>query len=112
LGVIALWSTTIGQLIVLNRRLHATVERGPKTHATYTWLSIAAPIFLVETFYQLLTFSDVIVIKQFCPPEQVAIYYASAKTLALVAFIYFSVAQTLAHKFAEYHVAGDRKRLA
>jgi O-antigen/teichoic acid export membrane protein len=112
LGVVALWSTTVGQLFVLNRRLRRTVERGPKAHATRTWLALAAPIFLVETFYQLLTFSDVIVIKQFCPPEQVAIYYASAKTLALVAFIYFSVAQTLAHKFAEYHVAGDRKRLA
>jgi O-antigen/teichoic acid export membrane protein len=111
IGVIALWSVTIGQVVVLNRRLRTRVERGPKSFAAQTWLSLAAPIFLVETFYQLLTFSDVIVIKQFCPPEQVAIYYASAKTLALVAFIYFSVAQTLAHKFSEYHVGGDRRRL-
>jgi O-antigen/teichoic acid export membrane protein len=111
IGVIALWSVTIGQVIVLNRRLGTQVQHGPKTYASRTWLALAAPIFLVEGFYQLLTFSDVIVIKQFCPPEQVAIYYASAKTLALVAFIYFSVAQTLAHKFAEYHVGGDRKRL-
>jgi O-antigen/teichoic acid export membrane protein len=112
IGVIALWSVTIGQIVVLNRRLRTRVDRGPKSYTVHTWLAIAAPIFLVEGFYQLLTFSDVIVIKQFCPPEQVAIYYASAKTLALVAFIYFSVAQTLAHKFAEYHVGGDRKRLA
>jgi O-antigen/teichoic acid export membrane protein len=112
LGAIALWSTTIGQFAVLNRRLRTKVESGPKTYATRAWFSIAAPIFLVETFYQLLTFSDVIVLKQFVPPDQVAIYYASAKTLALVAFIYFSVAQTIAHKFAEYHVAGDRRRLA
>ena len=67
---------------------------------------------MVEAFYLLLTYSDVIVLQQFRPPDEVAIYYAAAKTLALVAFIYFSVAQTLAHKFAEYHVAGDRKRLA
>jgi O-antigen/teichoic acid export membrane protein len=112
LGVVALWSTTLGQLVALNRRLRTKVDRGPKAHATGTWLAIAAPIFMVETFYQLLTFSDVIVLKQFVPPDQVAIYYASAKTLALVAFIYFSVAQTIAHKFSEYHVGGDRKRLA
>jgi O-antigen/teichoic acid export membrane protein len=52
------------------------------------------------------------VLQQFRPPNEVAIYYAAAKSMALVAFIYFSVAQTLAHKFAEYHVAGDRQRLA
>ena len=53
-----------------------------------------------------------IVLTQFRPPDEVAVYYAAAKTLALVAFIYFAVAQTVAHKFSEYHVAGDRKRLA
>ena len=49
---------------------------------------------------------------QFRPADEVAIYYAAAKTLAMVAFIYYSVAQTIAHKFAEYHVTGDHKRLA
>ena len=53
-----------------------------------------------------------IVLQLYRPPNEVGIYYAASKTMALVAFIYFSVAQTLAHKFAEYHVAGDRARLA
>jgi O-antigen/teichoic acid export membrane protein len=110
-AVIALWSVTIGQLIVLNRRLVTAVAAGPKAYAVRSWLATSTPIFVVEAFYLLLTYSDVIVLQQFCPPNEVAIYYASAKTLALVAFIYFSVAQTFAHKFAEYHVAGDRKRL-
>jgi O-antigen/teichoic acid export membrane protein len=52
------------------------------------------------------------VLQQFRPPNEVGIYYAAAKSMALIAFIYFSVAQTLAHKFAEYHVTGERKRLA
>ena len=112
IGLIALWSVIIGQYLVLNRRLRTTIARGAKAYAVRTWLSTSAPIFLVEGFYLLLTYTDVIVLKQFRPPDEVAIYYASAKTLALVAFIYFSVAQTLAHKFAEYHVGGDRKRLA
>ena len=65
-----------------------------------------------KAFIVLLTYSDVIVLQQFRPPQEVAIYYAAAKTMALVAFIYFSVAQTVAHKFAEYHITGDHKRLA
>jgi O-antigen/teichoic acid export membrane protein len=69
------------------------------------------PISLVEGFYVLLTYCDVIILAQFRPPGEVAIYYAAAKTLAMVAFIYFSVAQTVAHKFSEYDVAGDRAGL-
>ena len=88
------------------------VAPGPKAYAPRDWLTTSTPISLVEGFYVLLTYSDVIILTQFRPPQEVAVYYAAAKTLALVAFIYFAVAQTVAHKFSEYHVAGDRKRLA
>jgi O-antigen/teichoic acid export membrane protein len=99
--------------LVLYRRLAKNaVTKGSRSYAVPTWLATAAPIFVVEAFYLLLTYSDVIVVKQFRPPDEVAIYYAAAKTLSLVAFIYFSVAQTIAHKFAEYYVVGDRVRLA
>jgi O-antigen/teichoic acid export membrane protein len=108
----ALWGVTIGQSLVLNRRLASKVAPGPRAYAVGTWLATAAPIFVVEAFYLLLTYSDVIVLQQFRPADEVAVYYAAAKSMALVAFIYFSVAQTLAHKFAEYDVAGDRRRLA
>lgn len=111
IGIAALWSVTLGQLVVLDRRLAHAVPKGPKAYAVRAWLAVSAPIFVVEAFYLLLTYSDVIVLKQFRPPDEVAIYYAAAKTLSLVAFIYFSVAQTIAHKFAGYHVSGDRKGL-
>jgi O-antigen/teichoic acid export membrane protein len=110
--VIALWSCTLGQLVVVKWRLARLVESGPRAYAARTWLKTSMPISLVEGFFYLLAYSDVIVLTQFRPPDDVAVYYAAVKTLALVAFIHFAVAQTVAHKFAEYHVAGDRKRLA
>ena len=110
--LVTIWGCSIGQWLVLNRRLAAAVVSGPKSYAPRAWLSTSAPISLVEGFYVLLTYADVIILTQFRPPQEVAVYYAAAKTLALVAFIYFAVAQTVAHKFSEYHVAGDRKRLA
>ena len=113
IGIAALWGVTLGQGVVLYRRLkRKETMQGARAYAVPAWLATAAPIFVVEAFYLLLSYSDVIVVKQFRPPDEVAIYYAAAKTLALVAFIYFSVAQTIAHKFAEYWVAGDRARLA
>ena len=106
------WAVTLGQSVVLNRRLTKVVEPGPKAYAVRAWLATSSPIFVVEAFFLLLTYADVLVLQLYRPPNEVGIYYAASKTMALVAFIYFSVAQTLAHKFAEYHVAGDRKRLA
>jgi O-antigen/teichoic acid export membrane protein len=111
-AVIATWTTAFIQLVMLDRRLRGAVTPGPKSHEAGTWLLTAIPIFMVEGFYFLLTYTDVLVLQQFRSPEEVAIYYAAAKTLALVAFVHYSVVAATAHKFAEYHVRGDRARLA
>ena len=110
--VIVLWICTIGQHVVLNRRLAAVVARGPKAYAAGTWLKTSTPISIVEGFFYLLAYTDVIVLSLMRPPNEVAVYYAAAKTMTLVAFIHFAVTQTVAHKFSEYDVGGDRGRLA
>src|SRR5205085_2262340 len=101
-----------GQLVMLRRWLKRQVEPGPNAYEVRTWLSTSVPIFMVEGFYFLLTYTDVLVLQHFRPPEEIASYYAATKTLALVAFVYFSVAAATAHKFTEYHVSGDREKLA
>jgi O-antigen/teichoic acid export membrane protein len=111
-AVVATWLNAILQLVMLDRRLHTKVARGPKAYAVRTWFKTAIPIFMVGSFYLLLTYADILVLQQFRPPDEVAVYYAAAKTLALVAFVNFSVAAAATHKFTEYHMAGDRKRLA
>jgi O-antigen/teichoic acid export membrane protein len=67
---------------------------------------------MVGSFFLLLTYVDILLLEHFRTPDEVAVYYAAAKTLALVAFVNFSVAAAATHKFTEYHVAGDRARLA
>jgi O-antigen/teichoic acid export membrane protein len=111
LACVAVWLPALGQSIVLNRRLRSRVERGPKSYDIRLWLSVAMPILMAESFYLLLAYTDVLMLQQFRPPEDVAVYFAAAKTLALVAFIYFSVAATAAHRFSGYHAAGDHAGL-
>jgi O-antigen/teichoic acid export membrane protein len=108
----ATWLTAILQLFVLDRRLRDRVEPGPKVYEPKMWLATSLPIFLVESFYLLLTYTDVLMLKAYRSPEEIAVYYAAAKTLALVAFVNFSVSAAVAHRFTEYHVAGDRERLS
>jgi O-antigen/teichoic acid export membrane protein len=111
-AVIATWATALLQLVPLGRRLDRTAAPAPKAYEPATWFMTSIPIFMVEGFYFLLTYTDVLVLQQFRSPEDVALYYAAAKTLALVTFVHYSVAAATAHKFTEYHVRGDRAKLA
>jgi O-antigen/teichoic acid export membrane protein len=111
-AAVSIWLPTIGQFLVLNRRLAAQIAPGPRALAIRYWLVTSAPILLAEGFYLLLTYADILVLQQFRPPDEVAVYYAAAKTLALVSFIYYAISATSAHRFSVYHVAGDRAGLS
>ncbi len=106
------WGVTLGQMLVLDRRLKHKVAKGRRRYAVKTWLATSLPIFVVEGFYLLLTYVDILALEHFRSPDEVAVYYAAARLLAVVAFVYFAIAGATTHKFTEYHVAGDKKRLS
>jgi O-antigen/teichoic acid export membrane protein len=108
----ATWTTALLQLVLLHRCLAERIPAGPRRYDFSRWMKTSAPIFAVWAFYMLLTYTDVLVLRQFRPPEEVAHYYAAAKTLALVTFIHFSVSAAVAHRFSAHHIAGDTKALA
>jgi O-antigen/teichoic acid export membrane protein len=107
----AVWIAMIGQMIVLNRRLRAHVEPGPKSYDIRGWLKVSLPIMMVEGFYLLLSYTDVLVLQQYRSSEEVGVYFAVVKTLALVSFIHYAMSATTAHRFSEYHASGDKERL-
>jgi O-antigen/teichoic acid export membrane protein len=111
LAVAIYLATTAGQSLILARKLGTEIPPGPRCYDFAFWLATALPLFLVEGFYFLLSYTDVLVLDFFVGPEDVAVYYAATKTLAIVAFVYFSVSAATAHRFSEYHVSGARERL-
>jgi O-antigen/teichoic acid export membrane protein len=108
----AVWIATAGQMVVLNRRLGGHIEPGPTAYDFRGWLAVSLPILLVESFYLLLSYTDVLVLQQFRSSEEVGVYFAVVKTLALVSFIHYAMSATTAHRFAEYHATGDSERLS
>ena len=108
----AVWIAMTGQMVVLNRKLADHIEPGPKAYDVGGWLAVSLPILLVESFYLLLSYTDVLVLQQFRPSEEVGVYFAVVKTLALVSFIHYAMSATTAHRFAEYHASGDKARLS
>ncbi|MCC6779975.1 MAG: lipopolysaccharide biosynthesis protein [Hyphomicrobiales bacterium] len=111
-AAVSLWLPTLVQLVVVDRRLAGWIDKGPRQYAFREWFATSLPILMVEGFYALLAYTDVLVLQQFRPPDEVAVYYAAAKTLALVAFIHYSIAAATAHRFSSYHISGDRAGLA
>jgi O-antigen/teichoic acid export membrane protein len=109
---IALWLTGFGQMLMLNRNLAATQRPGKRKYEVRRWIEIAWPMLVIDIFLMMLLYVDVIVLKHFRPAEEVAVYFAAGKTLALVSFVHFAVAAATAHRYTEYHAAGDREKLA
>jgi O-antigen/teichoic acid export membrane protein len=108
----AFWVVVVVQMVLLDRRLGQTVVPGARRYERLYWLKTALPLFVVDSFFILLTYVDTLVLQAFFGPADIAVYYAATKTLALVNFIYFAVSAASAHRFSEYHVAGEHEKLA
>jgi O-antigen/teichoic acid export membrane protein len=107
----AIWITSVLQSILLELRLRRKVSRVERAYDWKSWIVTSLPIFLVEGFYMLLTNTDVLVVSIYEPPDQVGIYFATVKILALVNFVPFAVTAAAAHKYAEYGASGDKAKL-
>jgi len=110
-AVVATYLTTIWQLLGVTGRIDRQVPPGPRTVHFRAWFAVSLPIFLVESFFFLLTNADVLMVGLFMRPDDVAVYFATVKTLALVHFVYFAVKAGVAQRYAAY-THGDPDKLA
>jgi len=110
-SVLATYTTTLLQLFMVNRGLAETYPSGPRRSELRQWITVALPIFLVEGFFFLLTNADVLMVGFFRPPNEVGIYFATVKVLALVHFVFFAVKAGASQQFAAYTEPDDRPAL-
>ncbi len=108
--VIATYIASLWQFYLVASRLRKSVPKGPSKFMPTQWLAITMPIFLIEGFYNLLTNVDILFVSSYMEPDKVAIYFAAAKTLALVHFVYFAVKAAAAHRFSIYRTSGNQER--
>ncbi len=108
----ATWFTAVAQLLMLRGRTREQIDPGPREYHAMEWIRISVPILFVEGFFILLTSTDVVILGQLVSPDQVAVYFAAAKTLALVHFVHYSVRVATAHRFSKLYHSGDTAGLA
>ncbi len=110
-AILATYVTTIAQLIGVTAHVDGNIPAGPRRIHLRSWIAVSLPIFLVESFFFILTNADVLMVGAYMRPEDVAVYFATVKTLALVHFVYFAVKAGVAQRYAQF-THGDVGRLA
>ena len=111
-SIAATYATTVVQLVGITAKIDAKVPAGPARMHLGLWLAVSLPIFLVEGFFFLLTNADVLMVGFYLPPSDVAVYFATVKTLALVHFVYFAVKAGVAPRYAQFTHGHEPERLA
>lgn len=81
-------------LVVVWRRLGAITSGAPHKGNSGPrrrhWLLASLPLLVVSGFDDLLTYSDVVLIGMLASPEEVALYFAAARTMALASFVHYA----------------------
>ncbi|MBO6724053.1 MAG: lipopolysaccharide biosynthesis protein [Rhizobiaceae bacterium] len=111
-AIAATYATTIYQLVNVTTRIDRKIEPGPRTVSLRFWIAVSLPIFLVESFFFLLTNADVLMVGMYLSPDDVAVYFATVKTLAIAHFVYFAVKAGVAQRYAHLAQEKDPGKLA
>lgn len=105
--IVGAYLTALIQLLAIRRRIPAHVAGAKRNYAIRTWIAVSLPILLADGFYALLTSIDVVMVARFMGPEDVAVYFAATKTLALVHFVYYAVRAASGPRFSYHFHGGD-----
>ncbi len=110
-AVIATWIAWAIQTVVVTRELRTIVLPGPRAYRARAWATTSAPLLLMGVFDLAMQHIDIIVISNLLSTAQAGIYFASAKTMALILFVHYAVGSAMANRFAAISTRGDTEAL-
>jgi len=106
-AILATWITAILQYLLQKKRMRKAVPAGPRQYKFAFWLKVSLPVIAIESFALLMTNMDILLLDLFVSPDQIAIYFAAARTIALIAFVHFSVTAAVTPKFTTLYASGN-----
>lgn len=106
-AIIATWASGLIQAVFINRGVAAAYGAGARTYAPKAWLAASLPLLAISGCEILLQNTDILVLSRYTSPADVAIYFASAKTMSLIMFVHYAVGSAVANRFASLKQRGD-----
>ncbi len=110
--LIAFSITVLVQTVITENGIRKVLPPGNADYAVKTWLAVAAPLVLMDGMLALMGHVDVLLIGAIRGPQDVALYYAATRVLALIAFVPFAVIAVIAPRFSRFNALDDRDGLA
>lgn len=100
IGTMAL--VTAALALILARRLRGIVPEGaaPGRGQRRLWLMASLPLLVLSGLEDLTSYADVLVLSLLAEPEQVGIYFAAARSLALAGFVAYAMTLVWGRRFA------------
>ncbi len=106
-AVVATWIAWALQTMIVARELRPIVPVGPRTYDVPAWRATAAPLMAMGIFDLAMQNIDVIVISNLASATEAGIYFAGAKTMALILFVHYAVGSAMSNRFAAIATRGD-----
>lgn len=103
--------TSLWQLLATKSRLKNRIPSGKAQFEYRKWLRFALPMLVIDGIGFLMTNSDVVIVGLYMPPDQVAVYFAAAKTIVLMQFVFFAVKAAAGPRFANLMAKGNSSDL-
>lgn len=110
-AIFATWAAWAIQTFLIERRMAVEIAPGPCRTNFRSWLSVSLPLLVISAAELVFQNADLLVISAYMNPSDVGIYFAAAKTMALVMFVHYAVGSAAAHRFATLNTLGDKERL-
>jgi O-antigen/teichoic acid export membrane protein len=108
-AIAATWLTALIQYVLQKRRMASVLPPGPRQYRINFWLKVSVPVIALESFGLLMMQLDVLLLDIFVTPDQIAIYFAAARTISLINFVHFSVQTVAMPKFASMYANADQE---
>ncbi|MEM9027406.1 MAG: polysaccharide biosynthesis C-terminal domain-containing protein [Pseudomonadota bacterium] len=105
--IVALGLSLLIQFSLIEWRIRGLVPAGPTQANVGLWTRTSLPLFMISGCDLLMQYADVLVISAYLQPNEVGVYFAAAKTMALILFVHYAVGSATANQFATLSARGD-----
>lgn len=106
-AVIAVSLAAVVQAAWLNCKFALSHGAGPRRYALKAWIRSSLPLLAIAGAELAIQNADIMVMSRFAAPAEVAVYFAAAKTMALMMFVHYAVGSAMASRFAGLKERGD-----
>lgn len=102
---------TLFQLFVIRIRVRRKFGVVSSTRPRKLWVKASLPLALFTGIEELFHWSDILVLGFMVPPDEVSVYFAAQRSMALAAFVQFAFMLVTAPQFSRAKAKGDKAEL-